>query len=558
MFFIKFEFKNQKIEITARTRTELYIKILDWLFNKGYKFEGDLHKAFIKKTLTEEEVGQSSYTLNRFHKLPNGMYFYLYRNKDVQNFWVQMLEKFGIDKNTIEIKNDSSYEIKPFSEFDDFDDDFDDFEEDFDIDEENQDENPGIIKLRTEFWNQFLPEIQKVTNTFTSNRGSQQRSIAAISPARGIYYGFLISGNYVQIHLELWREKEDNKKIFDYLLSKKEEIEKSYGTDLSWERKDEKKGSSVCHKKLSINAYDKSNWPEINDFFTQYFPKFEKTFDPYLSNLDKNMSNSQDIKNTSNLSANDPNRASNPFRQCVCILGDPGVGKSVTAIETIQKDTNHKFYLSIPTDLSTSMLLQFVKGNLELNRVSNMIIEAYKNPDKKYTVIIDEFHKPLTIKRVNDELLQAISTKRYRERRFISSEIAESFISRELINSGFTEDQYSFHGNIEVPRNFGFVLLSSKPNVIVDNEDLYDRMDIVYLRLQDQGTINTIQDLESKKIEISENKKKFKELIKSQDKDNKDDDSWRESFDAFLNEISPKFTNERLSNVFKFSDWRKL
>ena len=52
MFFIKFEFKNQKVEITARTRTELYIKILDWLFNNGYKFEGDLHKAFIKKTLT--------------------------------------------------------------------------------------------------------------------------------------------------------------------------------------------------------------------------------------------------------------------------------------------------------------------------------------------------------------------------------------------------------------------------------------------------------------------------------------------------------------------------
>lgn len=260
-------------------------------------------------------------------------------------------------------------------------------------------------------------------------------------------------------------------------------------------------------------------------------------------------------QNTSNLSANDSRRVSNPFRQCVCILGDPGVGKSVTAIETISKDTNHKFYLSIPTDLSTSMLLQFVRGKLELNRVSNMIIEAYKNPDKKYTVLIDEFHKSLTIKRVNDELLQAISTKRYRERRFISSEIAESLISEKLDELGFTEDQYSFHGNIEVPKNFGFVLLSSKPNVIVDNEDLYDRMDIVYLRTEDQGTINTIQDLESKKIETSEKKKKFKELVKSQDKD---DDSWRESFDAFLNEISLKFTNERLSNVFKFNDWRKL
>ena len=257
------------------------------------------------------------------------------------------------------------------------------------------------------------------------------------------------------------------------------------------------------------------------------------------------------------MDANSSERKENPFRQCICILGDPGVGKSVTTIETIGNDDNHKFYLSIPTDLSTSMLVQFVRGELVLNKISKMIVEAYKNPNIKYTVLIDEFHKPLTIKRVNDELLQAISTKRYREHRFISSEIAESFISQELDELGFTEKQYSYHGNIEIPRNFGFILLSSKPNVILDNEDLYDRMDIIYLRKKDKDTINNIKDLKLRIIHKEEDKKSFKKLIKSEDKE-MDDDVWRESLNNFLDNISREPIKESFSPIIKFTDWRIL
>jgi hypothetical protein len=256
------------------------------------------------------------------------------------------------------------------------------------------------------------------------------------------------------------------------------------------------------------------------------------------------------------LSANSEERVENPFRQSICVLGDPGVGKSATTIEALINDPNHSFYLNIPTDLSSSMLAKFVKGELVLNRISEMIIKAYQNPKKKYTILIDEFHKPLTIRRVNDELLQAISLKRYKERRFISSDIAETLISEKLTEDGFDEKDFTYHGNIELPRNFGFILLSSKPNVIVENDDLYDRMDIVYLRQEDRSRINSVGDLLDISIKSSADKKDFKEIIKSQSRD-RDDSSYKDNLDQFLSKFNKK--NESIStSVISFSDWTKI
>ena len=82
-------------------------------------------------------------------------------------------------------------------------------------------------------------------------------------------------------------------------------------------------------------------------------------------------------------------------------------------------------------------------------------------------------------------------------------------------------------------------------------------MDIVYLRKEDQGSINSIDDLKSISISEPIDKSQFKQLIKSQDKDT-DDDNWRESFDSFLSKISSKKVVENFSTVVKFNNWRKL
>jgi hypothetical protein len=262
--------------------------------------------------------------------------------------------------------------------------------------------------------------------------------------------------------------------------------------------------------------------------------------------------------------AKDPNRVENPFIQSVCILGEPGVGKSLSTIQAIEKDANHEFYLSIPTDLSTSMLVQFVGGELKLNKISKMIIKAYENPETKYTVLIDEFHKPLTIKRVNDELLQAISTKRFGGRRFISSEIAQKYISKKLKRLGFDDKKYySYHGNIEIPDNFGFIFLSSKPNIVVSNDDLYERMDIVYLT-DFENRPDTIEKIQSSRISETSDKNKFKNIIKDTDDDNRDEKKSEILSLVNKTKLDKKIdisstSNESFKNdIIKFDAWRKI
>ena len=207
----------------------------------------------------------------------------------------------------------------------------------------------------------------------------------------------------------------------------------------------------------------------------------------------------------------------NEFMQAICVLGSPAAGKSVTSLNVLE-NSDHESLLVIPTDLSTSMIAQFLFGKLKLNKLGRFLLEAYKNPDKLYTVVIDEFHKPLTIKRVNDELLQAISLQRYNETRFLVGDVADELFLEHLENiPGLLRKDYMFHGNIKIPSNFGFILISSKPNIVVDNGDIYDRVDIVYLERSDIGKINTISDLLSRKIHTIEDKKSFKQMIKSKE-----------------------------------------
>ena len=212
----------------------------------------------------------------------------------------------------------------------------------------------------------------------------------------------------------------------------------------------------------------------------------------------------------------------NPFRQSLCVVGDPGAGKSQTMLNILENE-GHKTLLFIPTELSTSMVVQYSEGRLRLNRLGSFIVRAYEQPDTLFTVLIDEFHKPMTIKRVNDELLQAISTSRYSGNRFLTLEVAEELMEEKLKSLGLNEDDYLYHSNIRIPDNLGFVLLTSKPSVIVDNKDIYDRVNIAEIRrdyydeMTRESRVKNLSDLSGIILKTKEEKDKFKEELKSRD-----------------------------------------
>ena len=171
----------------------------------------------------------------------------------------------------------------------------------------------------------------------------------------------------------------------------------------------------------------------------------------------------------------------NPFRQAICVLGKSGMGKSTTiekVLISLKDNMKMEYEYIIPTASTTNLLAQYSPGSNRYiqSRLGKLIMKAQKNPERLFTAVFDECHKANVIEMINDELLQAISTYRNLTKRFISvdDDTAELY-------DGLTPDN---SGNLLIPNNFGFIFLSSKPNIIIDNADFFNRVDIYVLENQ--------------------------------------------------------------------------
>jgi hypothetical protein len=233
-----------------------------------------------------------------------------------------------------------------------------------------------------------------------------------------------------------------------------------------------------------IKSTEPSESPEKIKSFSKFFHTPDETEDDYiLSDLEKNLNKSPKPQPYSKIV---PPPTDNPFKQAICIIGESGVGKSYTT-EEILKGSGHHYEFIIPTSATTGLLAQFSPNNSRYttSRLGKMLIEAADNPDKFYTAVFDECHKNSTIEMINDELLQAISTKRNRYR-FISLDNDTSQIYKD---SNLEVER----GNIKIPDNFGFIFISSKPKVIARNEDFFNRVDIVII----DRNMKNIEDLKT-------------------------------------------------------------
>lgn len=192
--------------------------------------------------------------------------------------------------------------------------------------------------------------------------------------------------------------------------------------------------------------------------------------------------------------------AKNPFRQSICVLGDPGAGKSVT-VRNILRNEGYKFQIWEPTAATTGLLSQFSpsKSGYIPSKIGNMMIAASQDPENLYTFVIDEFHKSSVIEMVNDELKHAISLRRYEGDRFVPYEDSTEYLSEYL-----KEDD---GGNLSLPDNFGFIFISSKPRVIANNGDIFDRIDIVILKHHEEEKIQSVSELLSKVLSPEEKRK---------------------------------------------------
>lgn len=134
--------------------------------------------------------------------------------------------------------------------------------------------------VRFDFWTKILPKLKGKTPIFQNSSPTKDHWLSAggtgISGAR---YSMIITKSYAGVQLEFGRaNKDENKKLFDELLSQRSEIENKFGQPLNWERLDDNISSRISFNLDGVNVFNNEDWDKMFDFLTTNIIKLEAVF----------------------------------------------------------------------------------------------------------------------------------------------------------------------------------------------------------------------------------------------------------------------------------------
>jgi hypothetical protein len=140
--------------------------------------------------------------------------------------------------------------------------------------------------IRHKFWEQLLSTASKRTQLHSNISPGEYHWIGAASGTRGLAFNYVVRKDdaTVELYIDRGTEKEDiNKQIFDWFYLKKDAIEQQFGSPLSWQRLDEKRGWRIASN-TTLGGYrsEESNWPVIHDEMIDHMIRLEAALRPYL------------------------------------------------------------------------------------------------------------------------------------------------------------------------------------------------------------------------------------------------------------------------------------
>lgn len=143
--------------------------------------------------------------------------------------------------------------------------------------------------LRLKFWEQLLSRAkQKGLMVHAARSPTKDGWISAGSGRAGITYTYVIwkDGHAAaELYIDIG-DKDENKEIFDGLLTKKKEIEKSFGGALLWERLDERRASRIRYMiNLGGLSVGEAKWPAIQDAMIDAMSRLHGALKPYIPAL---------------------------------------------------------------------------------------------------------------------------------------------------------------------------------------------------------------------------------------------------------------------------------
>jgi hypothetical protein len=141
--------------------------------------------------------------------------------------------------------------------------------------------------VRLRFWEGLVAIARNRKTRHANIKPGAHSWLGASSGIRGLGFNFVIVQEYGVVELYIDRgNAEENKRIFDQLQARKDEIEGVFGGPLSWERLDAKRACRIKHV-IERGGYrsPESLWPEIQSQMIDTMSKLEAALKPALESL---------------------------------------------------------------------------------------------------------------------------------------------------------------------------------------------------------------------------------------------------------------------------------
>lgn len=135
-------------------------------------------------------------------------------------------------------------------------------------------------KSRLEFWTQFNEVIDSKGKPFNKRKATTDHWYnVAIGSSEASISIDLVNKEH-KIRVGLWIT--DNKELFDALLQQKNEIEKSLGIALDWNRLDNKKASVICTYIKGLDFRNQDNYIHLMEQIIDVVLKMRNVFPKYM------------------------------------------------------------------------------------------------------------------------------------------------------------------------------------------------------------------------------------------------------------------------------------
>ena len=259
-FISKFVYKNTEQPVSSWV--EMYLKVLQILYEED-------KSILIRLAVSNEEGVAQHFSFNsgsfiRAAEISEGLYVYTNTSTPNKlNILERLFEMYSVDLS------DLGFYLR-------------------NTERERENESGTRYEIRRKYWAYALPIIKGVNaenGAFGNVDFSKENWINGYIGIAG--FNICCVANYDSARVEMVFSKADkavNKETFDKLKQYKAEIELALGTQLVWQRGDDKKSSKIFVQLDNVSIAEEGDWYRMANFQADWSKKFFDVLVPYIKN----------------------------------------------------------------------------------------------------------------------------------------------------------------------------------------------------------------------------------------------------------------------------------